>query len=144
MTNEQIKQLEQVEQDNTTLNFDKWSFERRQAKLPADHSIWLQERDAVLARWQNRNDETQRKYLAGLEAEKAAKQAERDKQVDIELEPTKQTLMRGWLANNPNETAADFEKKAWIHLRENLIEQRKVDALSAEIIAARATGRYSL
>jgi hypothetical protein len=137
---EQIKQ--QSEQDNATFDYDKWSFARRQAKLPADHDLWKQERDAVLARWQANNDETRRKYLAGLENEKAAKQAERDKQNDIELEPTKQTLMREWLANNPNETAADFEKKAWQHLRTNLIEQRNNEAFELE--RQRASVRYSL
>jgi hypothetical protein len=137
---EKIKQ--QSEQDNITFDYDKWSFQRRQAKLPADHDLWKHERDAVLARWQANNDETRRKYLTGLEAEKAAKQAERDKQVDTGLEPKKQTLMREWLANNPNETAADFEKKAWQHLRLNLIEQRNNEAFELE--RQRASVRYSL
>jgi hypothetical protein len=141
MTNEEkIKQ--QSEADSVTLNFDRWSLERRQLKLSTDHDLWKRERDAVLARWQANNDETRRKYLAGLENEKAAKQAERDKQIDTELEPTKQTLMREWLANNPNETAADFEKKAWQHLRTNLVEQRNSEAFELE--RQRASVRYSL
>jgi hypothetical protein len=141
MTDEQ-KIKWQSEQDNTTLNFDRWSFQRRQAKLPADHDLWKQERDAVLARWQTNNDETRRKYLAGLENEKAQKQAERDRQIDAGLEPQKQFLKREWLANNPNETAADFEKKAWQHLRLNLIEQRNNEAFELE--RQRASVRYSL
>ncbi len=141
MTDEQ-KMKWQSEQDNVTLDYSKWSFQQRQAKLSTDHDLWKQERDAVLARWQTNNDETRRKYLAGLENEKAAKQAERDKQVDTELEPKKQTLMREWLANNPNETAADFEKKAWQHLRLNLIEQRNNEAFELE--RQRASVRYSL
>jgi hypothetical protein len=139
---EKIKQ--QSEQDSITLDYSKWSFQQRQAKLSTDHDLWKQERDAVLARWQTNNDETRRKYLAGLENEKAQKQAERDKQIDTGLEPTKQTLMREWLANNPNETAADFEKKAWQHLRANIIEQRNSEAFQAELQSQRASVRYSL
>jgi hypothetical protein len=143
MTDEQ-KMKWQSEQDQITLDYSKWSFQQRQAKLSTDHDLWKQQRDAVLARWQTNNDATRAKYLAGLAAEKAAKQSERDAQVDAGLEPTKQTLMREWLANNPNETAADFEKKAWQHLRANIIEQRNSEAFEAELQSQRATGRYSL
>ncbi len=143
MTDEQ-KMKWQSEQDNVTLDYSKWSFQQRQAKLPTDHDLWKQQRDAVLARWQSNNDETRRKYLAGLENEKAAKQAEADARIDAGLEPQKQFLKREWLANNPNETAADFEKKAWQHLRLNLIEQRNNEAFQAELQSQRASGRYSL
>ncbi len=132
----------QTEQDQITLDYSKWSFQQRQAKLSTDHDLWKSERDAVLARWQANNDQTRAEYLTKLAAEKAAKQSERDAQIDLELEPTKQTLMRGWLANNPNETAADFEKKAWQHLRTNLIEQRNNEAFELE--RQRASVRYSL
>jgi hypothetical protein len=134
----------QTEQDQITLDYSKWSFQQRQAKLSTDHDLWKSERDAVLARWQANNDQTRAEYLTKLAAEKAAKQSERDAQIDLELEPTKQTLMRGWLANNPNETAADFEKKAWQHLRTNLIEQGKAESFEAELQAQMASGRYSL
>lgn len=143
MTDEQLQQsVAQAEQDATTLNYAKWSFQQVRAKRPNDHELWQQQRDAVLARQQSDNAETRRKYLAGLEAAKAEKQRESDAEIDRQLEPQKQTLMREWLANHPNETANDFEKKAWIHLRQNLIEQRKTESLNAEIKSA--SGRYSL
>ncbi len=141
MTDEQ-KIKWQSEQDQITLDYSKWSFQRRQAKLSTDHDLWKQQRDDVHARWQSNNDETRRQYLNGLEQARAAKQAEADARVDAELEPKKQTLMREWLANNPNETAADFEKKAWQHLRTNLIEQRNNEAFELE--RQRAVRRYSL
>jgi hypothetical protein len=134
----------QTEQDQITLDFSRWSQQQTRAGLSNDHNLWKELRDDVLARQQASNAESRRKYLAGLEAAKAEKKREYDTQIDRELEPTKQTLMRGWLANNPYETAADFEKKAWIHLRENLIEQRKNEAFQAEMNAQMATGRYSL
>jgi len=62
----------------------------------------------------------------------------------LQLADEKRRLQNEWLANNPNQTAADFEKKAWHLLKENLIEQRRNDALSAEIQSAQASGRYSL
>ncbi len=143
MDNDQLQQaVAQAEQDAITLDYAKWSFQQVRAKRPNDHELWQQERDHLLARQQSDNAELRRKRLDGLEAAKAERQREYDAEIDRELEPTKQTLMRGWLANNPNFTESDFEKKAWVHLRQNLIEQRKTDALNAEIKSA--SGRYSL
>lgn len=131
-------------QDNITLDYSKWSFQQRQAKRPADHNLWQQERDRVLARQKADNDEAGRKYRASLETAKAEKQREHDARIDRELEPQKQKLKREWLANNPNFTETDFEEKAWRHLRANLIEQRNADSINAEIQKHRASGRYLL
>jgi hypothetical protein len=145
MTDEQIKQqIAQVEQDEITLNYSKWSEQRRRAELPTDHNLWQQQRDAVLRRQQSDNAEAGRRHRATLEAAKADKQREHDAEIDRELEPQKQRLMREWLANNPSLTATDFEKKAWQHLRTNLIERRSADSINAEIERHTATGRYSL
>ncbi len=134
----------QTEQDQITLDYSKWSQQRTRAGLSNSHQIWQQERDDLRVRQQNQNAELRRKYLAGLEAAKAEKQREYDAEIDRELEPTKQTLMRGWLANNPTFSESDFEKMAWQHLRQNLIEQRTKEAFEAELQAQRASGRYSL
>jgi monoamine oxidase len=143
MTDEQKKQqIAQFEQDEITLNYSKWSEQKRHANLPTDHYLWQTERDRTLARQRSDNAEAGRKYRAKLEAAKAEKRREYDAEIDRELEPQKQRLMREWLANNPNFTATDFEKKAWQHLRTNLIEQRKTEAVNAEIQSA--SGRYSL
>jgi hypothetical protein len=64
--------------------------------------------------------------------------------IDAGLEPQKQFLNREWLANNPTETPAGFEKKAWHLLKENLIAQRNAEVLNANLKAARASERYSL
>jgi hypothetical protein len=143
MTDEQIKkELSQVEQDNITLDYSKWSFQRRQANLSTEHSLWETARDYVQLRQVRDNSETRGKYLAGLEAKKAEQRREHEREIDAELEPTKQRLKRDWLANNPSFTESDFEKKAWVHLRQNLIEERNTASLSAEIAAQMAKGRY--
>lgn len=134
----------QTEQDQITLDYSKWSQQRIGAKLSNDHDLWKEQRDDVVARQQTKNAETRRKYLDGLEAAKAEKQSQRDAEVDAELEPAKQTLMRGWLANNPDQTIGDFEKKAWQHLRTNLIEQRNAEIMEATTQQLRASGRYNL
>jgi hypothetical protein len=145
MTDEQIKQqIAQSEQDAITLDYTKWSAQRIQAKLPNDHSLWQFERDRTLARQKWDNAAARRKHLEGLEIARNAKQAEADAQIELELQPEKRRLQNEWLANNPTQTAADFEKKAWIHLRQNLIEQRTKEAFEAELQAQRASGRYSL
>ncbi len=150
MTNEQqVAQQEmemkwQTERDAITLDYSKWSQQRTRAKLSNDHTLWQEQRDHVLARQQSENAEARRKYLSGLEATKAEKQREFGAQVDAELEPQKQTAMREWLANHPDQTAADFEKKAWHLLRENLIEQRNTEVLESTKRQMQASGRYSL
>jgi hypothetical protein len=144
MTDSELKQsIAQSEQDNITLDFTKWSAQRIQAKLPNDHDLWQQVRDRTLARQQSDNAETRRKYLAKIDGDRKAKQAETDAQIELSLAPEKKRLQNEWLANNPTQTAADFEKKAWHLLKENLIEQRKTEAINAEIQSQSATGRYS-
>jgi septum formation inhibitor MinC len=145
MTDEQIKQsMAQIEQDNINLDYSKWSFEQRRANLPNDHNLWQQVRDRTLARQKSDNAEAGRKYRATLEAAKAEKQRERDAEIDLELSPTKKRLQNEWLAAHPNETVADFEKKAWHLLKENLIERRTSRILENDIHQMRQTGRYSL
>ncbi len=143
MIDKELEQsIAQAEQDAITLDYSKWSFQRRQAKLSTDHDLWLAVEAETLARQQSENAEVRRKYLAKLEAAKAEKRRESDAELDRELEPQKQRLMRDWLANNPNFTAADFEKKAWHLLKENLIEQIKAEAFEAE--KQRLSSRYSI
>ncbi len=145
MTDKEIQQqIDKAEQDAITLDYTKWSFQQRQAKRPTDHNLWQQERDRVLARQRFDNAAAGRKYRASLETAKAEKQREHDAQIDSELEPQKQTLMREWLANHPGKTKDDFNKSAWIHLRQNLVEQRNNDVMNAEMQKQSATGKYSL
>jgi hypothetical protein len=103
-----------------------------------------QERDDTVIQQRIENDELRRKYLAGLEAAKDEKRREHEREIDAELEPAKQRLKRAWLANNPAFTEFDFEKKAWILLRQNLLEERNAASLNAEIQAQMAKGRHLL
>ncbi len=145
MTDEQIKQsIAQSEQDNITLDYSKWSFQQTRAGRSNSHDLWQQERDRTLARQQSENAEVRRKYLGGLEQQRKAKQDEADAQIELELAPTKKRLQNQWLVDNPTQTPADFDKKAWHLLKENLIEQRNSEVMNAEIQAQAATGRYSL
>ncbi len=145
MTDKEIQdQVNQATQDTVSLDFSAWSAQQRRAGLPFDHNSWQIERDRTLDRQRAENADAGRKYRATLEAAKADKKREYDAEIDRELEPKKQQLMREWLANNPTQTPADFEKKAWIHLRENLIEQRSADNSAATRRQLQATGRYSI
>jgi hypothetical protein len=145
MKDQELKQqIAQAEQDATTLDFTRWSAQRIHAKLPNDHDLWQQERDAVLSRQKSDNEAARQRHLAKLDDDRKAKQAENDAQIELSLAPEKRRLQNEWLANNPNETAADFEKKAWHLLRENLIEQRSADIMNATIQSQAASGIYSL
>ena len=114
MTDEQIKQqIAQSKQDIITLDYSKWSLERRRAGLPTNHDLWQDARDQTLARQKSDNAEARRKYQAGLEADKAAKQAERDaenkpKQIAAEAR-LKSSLKASYMAN-PAATDEDFER----------------------------------
>ncbi|MEP7037381.1 MAG: hypothetical protein ABI891_03470 [Acidobacteriota bacterium] len=101
-------------------------------------------REKTLAQFERDNEAARASHLDSLETQRKAKQAESDAQIDLELEPEKTRLQNEWLFANPNETAADFEKKAWRHLRANLIEQRKKDAINAEIKSASGVIRYKV
>ena len=143
MTDEEIRQ--QIEQaDVITLDYSKWSFQQRQANLPTDHVLWQQERDRVLSRQQSDNAEARQRHLNSLETARAAKLREYDAAIDAELAPERARLERAWLADHPNDTPADFEKKAWHHLKANLIEQRSAEAMEATKQQMAKTGRYSL
>lgn len=126
MTDEQ-KMKWQTQQDAITLDYSAWSQQRTRAGLSNNHGLWEEQRDDVLARQQSENAELRRKYLAGLEAAKAEKQAEHGREIDQSLEAKKQRLMRQWMADNPDKTAADFDKLAWTYLRQNLVEQGELD-----------------
>ncbi len=91
-----------------------------------------------------RNAETRKQYLGGLEARKVEEAKLRNLEIDAELQPRKQFLQREWLANQPGKTSIDFEKAAWPHLRENLIVERDELARQATIAEGRASGRYAL
>jgi hypothetical protein len=145
MTDEQIKQqIAQSEQDAITLDYTKWSYARRQSKLSTDHNLWQNERDETLARQRSRNDEARAGHHAKLQNERKAKQSETDAQTELELASEKRRLQNEWLANNPTQTPADFEKKAWHLLKENLIEQHNAASLEAEKQRQMETGRYLL
>jgi hypothetical protein len=144
MTNEQIKQqIAQSEQDAITLDYTKWSYARRQAKLSDDHNLWQTERDRTLARQRSDNAEARAGHHAKLEADRKAKQTETDAQTELELASEKRRLQNEWLANNPTQTPADFAS-VWHLLKENLLEQKKIEAMNAEIESQSATGRYLL
>ncbi len=89
-----------------------------------------------------RFDAARERNLSKAEAEKAEKRRETDAAIDAELLPTKLGLMGDWLANNPTFTEADFETKAWIHLRSNLVEEREEAARDAELARQFTSSRY--
>jgi hypothetical protein len=141
---EKIKQqMAQIQQDDTNLDYGKWSFEQRRANRPFSHELWLEVRDRTLQRQQSENSELRRKRLAKLDDEKKARQAETDAQTDLALAPEKRRLQNQWLVDNPTQTAADFEKKAWHLLKENLLEQRNADSFDAEVQRQKASGLFN-
>jgi hypothetical protein len=142
MTNEELKTHEQQLQNNVTLDYTAWSFERRRRGLSTSHDLWQSERDYVMREQFTANAETRRKYLATLQEKRDAEARADERVIDAELLPTKLRLKRDWLANNPTFTEADFEQKAWVHLRQNLVEERAANAANAEIKRQLASGRY--
>jgi hypothetical protein len=118
MTDEQIKQqvkqsIAQSEQDIIALDYSKWSFEQRRANKPTDHNLWQQVRDRTLARQQSDNAEVRRKYLAKLDDEQKARQADRDaenKPKQIAAEASLRNNLKSSYMANPVATDEDFER----------------------------------
>ncbi len=142
MTDEQKMQW-QTQQDQITLDFSAWSQQRTRAKLSNSRDLWEEQRDDVLARQQSENAELRRKRLAGLEAQKAERQTMLDAEIDLEFADERRRLQNEWLANNPTQAPKDFTEKAWHLLRENLIEQRKLNNQEAVRNSLLKTGRYA-
>ncbi len=143
MTQEEINKKHAAQLEfNTVTDYTKWSFERRQRGLSTDHDLWKKERDYAQLERHMSNNETQRKHLAGLQEKRDAEARAIEWRIDEELLPKKLRLKRQWLADNPTFTESDFEAKAWIHLRQNLIEERAESAHEAELKRQLATGRY--
>lgn len=83
--------------------------------------------------------ERERKIEQERQAQLAADEAEFDRQIG----PEKVKLRRQWLSDHPSNTAADFEAKAWPHLRANLRDEAKQALVAASREALLRTGRYS-
>ncbi len=75
---------------------------------------------------------------------KADALAKREAAINASLAADKETAKRSWLAEHPGHSAEEFERAAWPHLKQNLLEARDVSA--AEIITQelRATGNYRM
>jgi hypothetical protein len=142
MTIEEQKRHEQQLETNIRLDFTAWSARERRAGKPHDHASWQSVRDAAIfdSKWENAKARSE--YLATLAEKKAVEERKHQREIDAELLPQKQRLMRQWLADNPTFTEADFETKAWIHLRQNLIEERTDAARAAELKRQLSTFRY--
>jgi hypothetical protein len=134
MTPEEIKRRHEKQMRiNTALDFTKWSAERREAGKPHDHATWQTARDAVLFQQKWDNAKAHNQHLAELQEKRDAEERAIERRIDEELLPKKLRLKRQWLADNPTFTEADFESKAWVHLRQNLIEERTDAGHAAEI-----------
>jgi flagellar biosynthesis GTPase FlhF len=90
------------------------------------------------------NEELREERKAKIAADKKEHQKKVDAEWELALASDKQRLMREWLANNVGKNAADFELRAWPHLRLNLIEDRQRQADEQHAALLRATGNYRM
>ncbi len=84
------------------------------------------------------NDEARTAYLASLDAEKAARRAVHQAEIEREIAPERERVMYEWLANHAGKTEQDFMRDAWPHLRLNVLaerEQRIAEANRAALLA---------
>ena len=71
------------------------------------------------------NRQAQEAHRASLAAQQAAERQRHEAKLDAELAPRKEQLKRQWLVDHPEYGPADFERRAWPLLRQNLIEDRR-------------------
>ena len=88
------------------------------------------------------NEEARQRRLAG-EAELARRaETRREAETEAALAPAKERERGAWLAAHPGKTPDDFERRAWPHLRRNLLEadaERQGAALRERFASS---GRY--
>ncbi len=78
-------------------------------------------------------------YLAKLDAERAARRAAHQAEIEREIAPERERVMHEWLAAHPGRTEAGFTRDAWPHLRLNVLverEQRIAAANRAQLLAS--------
>lgn len=75
---------------------------------------------------------------------KADAHAKREAATNLSLAADKETAKRTWLADHPGHSAEDFERRAWPHLKANILTAR--EAVAAEVVTQelRATGDYRM
>ena len=83
------------------------------------------------------------RYLAKLEAERAAQRAAGVARLEEEISPSRLRLMREWLANHPGKSEKEFHTQAWPNLRLNVIEERDRRQMEATKAAMRSNGKYT-
>jgi multidrug efflux pump subunit AcrA (membrane-fusion protein) len=120
---------------------------RQQAQIIAAARREREERERVeveeQAERKSRNDAARGRYLAKLDAERAARRAADETKLEAEISPERERAMREWLANHPGKSEKDFLAVAWSHLRLNIIEERDRRQVEATKSALLSTGKYS-
>jgi UDP-N-acetylglucosamine pyrophosphorylase len=129
---QELTQIEQAEQDEITLDYEKWQARQIQANLPSHYVLWSEECDAVLQRQRIDKETAQQNRLNNLKVERRAKSRESESAINLELTTEMNRLRSQWLMDNPNKTEADFEKVRSL-FRELLVEQLYTDALNEQI-----------
>jgi hypothetical protein len=76
-----------------------------------------------LDRVKEQNERLHQEWKARLKAEEDRKRAESDAR--LELEPIKTREHRAWLVAHLTLTEADFEKRVWPLIKQNLVEDRQ-------------------
>ncbi len=143
MTQDEIEETNRVWQEvNDTEDFYTWQNRRVSGNLPRSYEDWQAARERALADQKRLGADSRWRHRANLEAMRKTKESESDTKLDVEL--GKATQLRQWLVDHPGKTESDFNREAWHHLRQNLIEQRENDALEAELQAAKTSGIYGL
>ncbi len=98
-------------------------------RYPASFAAEREATEAEEARQQvealRANDEARQRHLAKLDAEKAARRAAHQAEIEREIAPERERVMHEWLANHVGKTERDFMRDAWPHLRLNVLAERE-------------------
>jgi hypothetical protein len=131
-TEQKLDKTKQAEQDEITLDYEKWQARQIKANLPSHFILWTEERDAVLRRQKIEENNALQNRVNNLKEERRAKSREDDSEINLELTRKMNDLRTQWLIDNPKKTEADFEKVRPL-FRELLVEQLYTDALNKQV-----------
>ncbi len=78
------------------------------------------------------NAEARTAYLANLDAERAARRAAHQAEIEREIAPERERVSHEWLAHHAGKTEADFKRDAWPTLRLNVLAEREQRIAAAD------------
>jgi hypothetical protein len=107
-------------------------------------NMLTREQVAALDAQRAENDAARRRYLAGLEEQKAEERRREEERIDTLLAPRKDLERHRWLAAHPDRTPNDFERTWREHLRPVVVAELEDERTRQTVASLASSGLYTI